>query len=823
MKKLLFPVICFVAMLFGTTVNAYSQTPEQLQMMQSMSPSELQKLKKQYEQTNGSIDTKDFDTKGKSTTVGTSNMFSKDPEKYKREIMLGVPLDTLPAGSEFTEPEIYIEPELEKQLLRKLEKQQQAKEDSIDGISMPIFGRDMFNVKNLTFAPSLNIPTPSDYSLAAGDEVIVNLWGAAEEEYKINVTPDGYIRLEGVGLIKVGGKSFESAAENIKSTLSSRFEGISNGDISVNVSLGNIRSITINITGEARMPGTYNLPSLSTLFNAIYVAGGINTIGSLREIELYRAGKKVATLDIYKYMLEGDTRVNVPLKDNDLIVVKPYQNLVQIAGAVKRPMTYELKDSENVSDLLKFTGGFNGLAYNQKISVDRSATGRAKQIFTVDKVGFPYFVMMDRDSVTVARIHDDKFENRISIEGAVWQPGNYQVSDSIGTLKQLIEAADGLMPEAYMGRALIQKQHEDMTFSMQSVNLSDIINGKELDVKLDPNDHIVVFPKDYFKQKQSISVLGEVNNPKEVSFAKNMTMLDAIALAGGLNDAASTAKIEVARRVSNPESLHATNKLAEVFSMSIDGSLEQNELANNFQLQPFDIVYVRKSPEYVEQLVVTITGEVQFEGEYVLSEASTTLSQIIGRAGGFSQFANSEGAYLRRLKTEFDLERDKSLEMLNKVDQKNAKDTSLVMKEKIKVNEYYAVGINLRKALAEPNSVHDIQLQEGDKLVVPKLVNTVKITGAVYYPNTVSYQPEMSVKKYIEMAGGYSQRAKKKPFVIHQNGMVTRKGKLVKPGSEIVVPFKPEREPMSVAEWVGIGTSAISMATMITSLTTSLK
>ena len=818
MKKTLIFLACFSATLFGTVRIAYSQTPEQLMMLQGLSPDELQKMKKQYESSTNDMQMKT------PTKLGADDLFKKDEKKNQREVLLGTPLDTVSVlGSEMVEPEIFIDPMLEKQLLRKLEKEQQTKKDSVDGISMPIFGRDMFNQKNLSFAPSLNIPTPSNYSLAAGDEVIVNLWGATEEQYQINVTPDGYIRLEGVGLVKVGGKTVKEASDHIKTYLSSRFEGIASGDIKVNVSLGNIRSITVNIAGEARVPGTYNLPSLSTLFNAIYVAGGINSIGSMREVELFREGKKMATLDIYEYMLKGNTGINVPLKDNDLIVIKPYQNLVQIAGAVKRPMTYELKDSENMADLLKFTGGFNGLAYNQKLSVDRSATGRAKQIFTVDKVGYPYFVMMDRDSVTVSRINTEKFENKISIEGAVWQPGNYQVSDSISTLKQLIIAADGIMPEAYLGRAIIQRQHEDMTFSMVSVNLGDVISGKEVDVKLNPNDHIVVFPKEYFEQEQTVSIIGEVNNPKNVAYAKKMTVLDAIALAGGLNNAASTAKIEVARRINKPGSLHATDTQAEVFSFKIDGSLEKIAGANNFELEPFDIIYIRKSPEYVEQAVVMIEGEVQFAGEYVLSNVAASLTSAVERAGGISLFANTEGAYLRRLKTEFDLERDKSLEMLNKVDRKNADDTSLVMKEKIKVNEYYAVGINLKKALENPGSIDDIQLQEGDKLVVPKLVNTVKISGAVYYPNTISYQPNMSVRKYIEMAGGYSQRAKKKAFVIHQNGMVTRKGKLVKPGSEIVVPFKPERQPMSVAEWVGIGTSAISMATMITSLTTSLK
>lgn len=818
MKKTLLLLACFSATLFSTVHIAYSQTPQQLQMMQGMSPDELQKMKKEYESSTNDMQIT------KPTTLGTDELFRNKEKKNPREVLMGTPLDTVPLmGSELIEPEIFIDPMLEQQLLRKLEKEQQTNKDLVEGISMPIFGRDMFNQKNLSFAPSLNIPTPSNYSLAAGDEVIVNLWGATEEQYHISVTPDGYIRLEGVGLIKVGGKTMKEASDHIKIYLSSRFEGIASGDINVNVSLGNIRSITVNIAGEARVPGTYNLPSLSTLFNAIYVAGGINSIGSMREVELFREGKKMATLDIYKYMLQGNTGINVALKDNDLIVIKPYQNLVQIAGAVKRPMTYELKDSENMADLLKFTGGFSGLAYNQKLSVDRSATGRAKQIFTVDKVGYPYFVMRDRDSVTVAKINSDKYENKISIEGAVWQPGNYQVSDSIGTLKQLVAAADGIMPEAYLGRAIIQRQHENMTFSMVSVNLGDIINGSATDVKLNPNDHIVVFPKAYFEQEQTISILGEVNNPKNVAYAENMSLLDAIALAGGLNNAASTVNVELARRINDPTSLEVTDRQAEVFSFEINGSLDKIADANNFELKPFDIIYIRKSPEYVEQEIVTIEGEVQFEGEYVLSNASATLTSIVARAGGISRFANPEGAYLRRLKTEFDLERDKSLEMLNKVDRKNADDTSLVMKETIEVNEYYAVGIDLKKAIDNPGSINDIQLQEGDRLVVPKLVNTVKITGAVYYPNTIVYQPNMTVRKYIEMAGGYSQRAKRKPFVIHQNGMVTRKGKLVKPGSEIVVPFKPERRPMTVAEWVSIGTSAVSMATMMTTLATSMR
>lgn len=676
-----------------------------------------------------------------------------------------------------------------------------------------VYGHDIFSRQNLTFAPSMNLPTPSSYVLGSGDELNINIWGAAESDYTVVVSPDGYVNIGGVGLVQVGGMTIREADKKIKNQLIRKYEGATEGDVNINISLGKIRTITVNVAGEAKVPGTYSLPSLATLFNALYVAGGVSDIGSVREINLFRAGKKINTLDVYDYLINGDIKVNVRLEDNDLIVVEPYINIVKLRGAVKRPMKYELKSNETLEKLIKYAGGFNGEAYSSSISVSRSADGKQLQMFTVDKPGFGYFVMRDNDSTFVNKVVQ-KYQNRISISGEVWQTGSFELKQGISTVKELVEQAGGVTPYAFTGRAILYRLNNDGEREVTAVNLGNLLKGIGQDISLRPNDSLAVYSQDFFNQTKNVVVKGEVNIPDTLVYGAGMTLRDAIVACGGLKLSASEANIEVSRRVTDPKAVQTPDNVAEIFTFKANRDLSLNEGSEQFELMPFDEIFIRRSPGYVPQMNVTVEGEVVFDGQYTLKNRVTRLADIIQRAGGLTKDAYAKGAYLRRQKTEFDVDREMSLEKL----QQNSMNADTLILTKEGVGSYYSVAINLVDAIADEKSTANIELKDGDRIVVPIFNNTVKISGAVYFPNTVGYREDMSVRNYIVSAGGYSDRARKRPFVIYPNGMVAKRGRVVEPGSEIVIPFKPQKEPMGANGWISLSSSIVSMAAMVTSL-----
>ncbi len=683
-----------------------------------------------------------------------------------------------------------------------------------------VYGHNLFSHENLTFAPSMDMPTPENYILSSGDQLFINTWGASENEYNVTVSPDGYINLQNIGLISVKGLTIKAAQERIKSNMLEKMEGITDGAIKINMSLGNIRSIKINIAGEAKTPGTYTLPSLATLFNAIYVAGGVSEIGSVREIKLFRAGKLLSTLDVYDYLLKGDLEANIRLEDNDLIVIQPYHNLVNITGEVKRPMFYELKSNETLKSLIEFTGGFTGNAFSDNLTIDRSATGREKQIFSIDRQGFEYFPMMDLDNVTVGKIKQT-YANKISISGPVWRAGNYELNEKSNTIKKLLEVAQGARENAFLGRAHLLRLNDDRTRESIALNISSILDGSASDFALMPDDSLHITAYEELFQPQTVEIKGEVNKPDTVQFNQGMTLLDAIMLGSGLKESASLARVEVARRVSSPDATTPSSIIAENYSFKISKDLSLTSSSENFVLMPFDIVTIRRSPGYHEQQPIFLDGEIVFTGEYVLDNNQTTISDIIAKAGGVTDEANVRGAHLRRQKTEADVERDRTINTIVTSDVFASNDTINV--KQIKVGDYYTVGIDLEAALQNPKGIEDIILQKGDMLVVPTYINTVKVSGAVYFPNSITYNPKMRIKDYISQAGGYTKRSIRKPFIIYQNGMiattkVTSKKVAIEPGSEIVIPQKPARDPMTAGQWVSVGSSMISMAAMITSL-----
>lgn len=682
-----------------------------------------------------------------------------------------------------------------------------------------IFGRDIFWSRNLTFSPDYNMPTPANYILGSGDVLFIDVTGSATANDELEVSPDGTILIPEAGIINVAGMTVEAARQRIKNHLAQYISGIEDGSSKVTVSLGNVRSIKVNIIGEALLPGTYTLPSLATLFNAIYAAGGVSDIGSLRDIRLIRDGKQIASLDVYDYLIKGKQEVNMGLKDNDMIVISPYENLVSAAGRVKRPIRYEMRKNETVADLINYSGGFTGDAYTEIVSVDRKA-GRKKSIYSVPVKEFADFTLADGDSITISEVID-KYENRLNISGAVWRPGNYQFDDSTNTVLKLISRAQGLRGDALLSRSQIIRQRPDLEFEVISVDLGALVNGRLPDVELQAEDMLSIPSINSLKEKQNISVKGEVNHPDTIMpYRYNMTIQDAIMLAGGLKESASLARIEVVRRVKNPHATTTDGRIAEPFSFTIPEDMVIDPATADFKLEPFDQVFIRPSPGYSSQLSVFVQGEVIFPGEYVLSSSYDRVSDLISKSGGMAPEAYPKGAYINRKVTEDRLARIRTLESLSNRGKAVLGDT--VMADKIKKGDYYPIAIDLVSILTNPSGTDNLILQQGDQLIIPKYNSTVTISGAVLYPCVISYTEGDKIKDYIVKGGGYANRAKKRPFIIYANGMpLSRKAGVnprVEPGCEIVVPQKEAKRGMGAGEIISMTSSMVSVLAVISSL-----
>lgn len=685
--------------------------------------------------------------------------------------------------------------------------------------STDVFGRELFDKKNVSFAPVYNIPTPANYILAGGDQVLIDIWGEVDKSYDLKISPDGNINIPEVGVVHLAGLTVAQAENVVRNSVAKRNEGVETGSTKVTFSLGNIRSIKVNVIGEAAVPGTYTVPSLATLFNVLYAAGGVSDIGSLRNIKLYRNGKQVAALDVYDYLLNGKNVADIRLDDNDLVVIEPFKSIVDIRGQVRRARKYELKDGESFVDLLKISGGFDGKAYTDNVTVHRS-DGKRLEIITLDKDRFEDFVLVNRDSIIVGEIVPT-YTNRVTLKGAVWRPGDYQVSHVIATVGDLVRKAEGVREDAFLGRVQISRLDTvDMQRGIISVNLGDVLSGKASDVLLNKEDIVTVFSLDTLRQKQFLSIKGEVNNPNDsIPFVRNATVEDVILLANGLTDGASRARLEVFRRIKNPNSTEVSDRKALAFQFEIGEDLSIKDRDSKFRLEPFDEIVVRRSPGYIKQQTVRIKGEVVFAGEYVLTDIDNRLSTLVSNAGGLSQTAYAKGAYLRRKIGDDEQERVKAIEKIMRNMQSASKDSLKLDIEELKTS--YMVGINLIDALQRPGSDVDVVLQEGDELVIPEFNNTVKISGAVYYPNAVTYMPNMSINDYINMAGGYSQQARRKPFIIYMNGMVASGNlgrKSIQPGCEIVVPQRPMSKQVTLSEILAITTSSVSMLALIANL-----
>lgn len=697
-----------------------------------------------------------------------------------------------------------------------------------------VWGRDIFNNKSLSFEPNMNMALPRNYRIGPGDAVFIDVYGASQKSYQTTVAPDGIITLDGFGPIQVSGLTVAQANSRIREKLGRRYSSSS-----IRLSVGQTHTIMVNVVGEVKTPGTYTLSAFATVFNALYMAGGIGELGTLRNIKVYRGGSLISTVDVYDFLRRGHLTGNVRLADNDVIVVGPYEMLAQVSGKVKRPMFYEMKRGESLGTLISYAGGFAGDAYTRSVRVRRK-TGRQYSIFNVNEFDMRNFRVSDEDSVSVDSVIP-RYENMVEVKGAVFRPGMYEVGGRINSVRGLIEAADGLTEAAFSPHAVLHRKKADRTLEVISVDVDGILTGRVADIPLQNEDVLFIPTKTEVQEQQTITIHGEVLYPGVYKYADNESLEDFILQAGGLKQTASTVRVDVSRRISNPQALAPDSVIARTYSFSLrDGFVIDG--APGFVLEPFDEVYVRKSPGTTVQQNVSIEGEVVFAGNYTLTSRRMRLSDIFKAAGGGTELAYIKGARLERRPTPSErLRMEAAYKMQQEQQRKNMIDLAVKTKnativqavqendkktqEKFQVPDSYPVGIELDKAIANPGGDEDVLLREGDRIIVPQYNGTVKINGAVMYPNTVGYVEGKSVAYYIDQAGGFASDAKKSnTYILYMNGMLAKVGHnaKVRPGCEIIVPTKIQSR-MSLAETLSVGSSAASIAAVIATIANLLK
>lgn len=676
--------------------------------------------------------------------------------------------------------------------------------------SLKVFGRDIFNNKLLSFEPNMNIATPQNYVLGPGDQVVIDIYGASQKSENLTVSPDGDITVPGYGPIHVAGLTVAGAQSKIRGTLGSRY-----ASSSLKIGVGQTRSIMVNVMGEVKAPGTYTLSAFATVFHALYMAGGISDLGTLRNIKVFRGGRQVTVVDVYEYILNGRLAGNIRLQENDVIVVGPYECLVGIQGNVKRPMFYEMRPTESVAQIIKYAGGFTGDAYKKSVRLVRKS-GERYSVHTVEEFDMSSFKLTDGDAITVDGMIN-RFENMVEVKGAVFRPGQFELGKQITSVRSLIEAAGGLTEDAFTSRGVMYRMKEDRTLEALSVDIAGIMAGSVADIPLKNEDVLFVPTQTERVSERIVTIQGEVFSPGTYQFADNETIEDLILRAGGLTDAASLVKVDVSRRIRDPKALNAGQEISKNYSFSLkDGFVVDGD--KGFVLEPYDVVQVRRSPGYMEPRTVRIDGEVVFEGNFTLSKKNQRLSDMIQAAGGVTNEAYVKGARLERTMTADEKAR---LKAAIEAARQTADDKDSVSLAQLETTDVYTVGIDLEKALANPGGDYDVVVRDGDRLIVPEYNGTVKISGNVLFPNTVAYMAGKNWKHYINQAGGFGNRSKKsKSYIVYQNGTVSQVGKgKVEPGCEIVVPKKGKRDLANLTQWLGIGSSLASLATMVVALT----
>lgn len=694
-----------------------------------------------------------------------------------------------------------------------------------------VFGRNLFNNAQLSFQPNMNIATPANYRLGTGDVVIIDVWGASQETFQGAISPDGTVTIEGIGPIKLAGLTVAQANGALKSRMGKYYQGSS-----INLTVGDTRSIMVQVMGEVKTPGTYTLSSLSTAFNALYAAGGISDIGTLRDIRVYRSGRQIASIDVYDYILNGNSSGDIRLQDNDIIAVGSYDCLVRIKGKVKRPMYYEMKSSESVSTILSYAGGFTGDAYKKKVRLIRKS-GAEYSIHTIDEFDMNGFNLNDGDSIYVDSVVA-RYSNMVEIRGAVYHPGMYQMGGSISGVRDLILAAEGIRDDAFLNRAVMHRQRDDMTLEVIPVDVKGLLDGNVPDIPLKKNDVLYIHSRKEDVTSKTISISGEVQYPGTYQYADNTTLEDIVLQAGGLTDAASLSKIDVFRRHFDPKSLEYIDELSETYSFALrDGFVVDGE--QGFVLKPYDVVVVRKSPTYSTKETVTVSGCVNFEGDYQITSRDYKLSDLVRAAGGLSQIAYAKGAHIERALTEEERKQQEAslrasqIELYEESMKDNKQNISIEQGEalidmKMNLKGIGSIPVDLEAAIKKPGCDEDIMLRPGDKLIVPEYSASVKIIGDVMFPVTISYKKGESLDYYIKRAGGYGDNARKKRvYAIYMNGsakLLSHYSKSdIQPGCQIVVPSKKAKNKMSTAEILSIGSSSASIAAVVATIANILK
>ncbi len=684
-----------------------------------------------------------------------------------------------------------------------------------------IFGDDLFNTTNLTFEPNLKIATPANYMLGPDDELVIDIYGYNEATYKLKVTPEGYIRIPIVGPVQVAGSTIEQAKRKIITQLRGIYSEISQGNTSVNITLGAIRSIKIHIIGEVNTPGTYTLPSLATVFNALYASGGPNQNGSFRNIMIIRNGKPLANIDIYDFLMKGELKNNIRLNDQDVIKIPAYETRVELVGEIKRPAFYECKNGEPLSALIKYAGGYTDVAYKERIKVTRN-TGKEKSVADIPNEMLSMFIPQTGDVFEIGKIIS-RYENRVIINGAVFRPGTYALEQGM-TLSKLIKKADGLKEDAFTTRAIVYRLLEDNSTEIISVDLNEILNGSK-DIELKREDMITINSKLALKEEYNIEIKGEVLNPGKYPYAENARVEDLIVAAGGLKENASRKKIEIARRFMNDGSV-VSKESATIINYEVTEDLKNTK---DIHLEPFDLITVYSIPGYSTQKTIRIEGEVNYPGVFAISSKTDKISDVLKRAGGANDFAFINGATLIRTKQLTEAEkiiRQQKIEALTKETKDTSRLQAIIDREVGSLTTI--VGIDLKKVLDNPGSKYDLLVEDGDLISIPSVKQTVKVSGEVLYPVRIPYSQFKSCASYIRGSGGYSQRAfKKRTYVVYANGSAKASKRFlfitfhpkIKPGAEIIVPTKQERQRTSVSEIVGIATSITTLMVLVLTLT----
>ena len=764
-------------------------------MQKGVTMQQLQRVRSQYENLNG----------GKSTRSSGANSDVLVEDSRLRDINGAMLVDS--AGNALFAQQVKATSATE--IAREKIKKAQLDDNTYEGKA--VFGRDIFNKKALSFEPNMNIATPSNYVIGPGDKVFIDIYGASQKSEQLQVTPDGTIMVTGYGPIHIGGLTVAAANDHLKATLGTRYKSSE-----VRLTVGQTRTITVNVMGEVAAPGTYVLSAFASVFHALYMAGGVNGIGTLRNIKVFRGGRQVTSVDLYDYILNGKLTGNVRLADNDVIMVGPFDCIVDIAGFVKRPMAYEMKKNESVATLLKYAGGFVPGAYKKAVRLNRVA-GDRYSAYNVPEFEMAGFKLADGDSVTVDSILA-RYENTVTVTGAVFHPGQYDLGSN-PTVRALVQSAGGVTEDAFQGRAVLHRMKPDRTWRVLSVDLEGVLNGTVADMTLENEDVLTISVRQDKSNERTITILGEVLLPGTYEYAENETIEDFIIQAGGLTDAASTARVDVSRRIIDPKATTYRKEIAQTFSFTLKNGLLV-DADRSFTLMPYDEVMVRRSPGYMPQRNIMVEGEVLFGGSYTLDKKNLRLSDAIKMAGGVT-----DQAYIRGARIERPLNEDEKFRLEHLLKMAQVQGGSGLDASKMGQDTVYYVGIELDKALANPGSDYDVVLREGDRLVVPEYSGTVKINGNVMHPNTVAYMDGKSYKWYINKAGGYGNGAKKsKAYILYQSGLVSKvsKGK-IEPGCEIIVPNKTRSVNENIAMIASLGTSLATMVTMIATVTNLIK